>query len=388
MRVILADLWQNFECRVCVYVILEWETAMRRFGIGTILFLYWATSSAAASSELGKGEWIQVGHETFDALFFPKPPAWREDAPDEATPFSDKGAFFRRQNRSFLPPQGYRISAPFGKEGFLALESYSRTKKDPKSLFETVEDPAQPGNSVLRITSPEHTDGTILRTEALGNRYQICARVGYMNFGVGEGKNGYDGGETNGPWLQGDATEENGFYFGAIYRSKPMPHNNVFAHHQRIFFIDSDNNTGNWTAIWNDKTGTFVQSGVHPVIMAVMDGRGEEKEEYGPPFLCYAAGEWQESGKIRAVDAYKENSWYTVCLTRIDRRISLKISGEFQYGGKRTYEAVLNDTSYVFHFGDPHYWFLGDPHTNYYEGTLLVDDVILRLWKETPEEAF
>ena len=332
-------------------------------------------------TERPAGKWIEIGHEEFNELHFLKPPIWRSDLPDNTTPFSDNGLFFHEQNPAFAPPSGYRISAPFGKGGFLTLESYSRQKKDPKSLFDIVEDPAQQGNRVLRIASPEHTDGTLLRTDALGTRYQICARVGYMNFGSGSGSNGYDDDEQNGPWLEGGATDENGFYFGAIYQSKPMPHNNVFTHHQRILFIDSDNNTEGWTSIWNPKGEAFVKSGVHPIIMAAADGQGKERDEYGPPFIPYAAGEWQESGTIRAVDAYKESTWYTVCLTRIDNRISMKISGDFKYGGKRTYEAILNNGNLIFHFNDPHYWFLGDPHINYYEGSLLVDDVTLRVWK-------
>ena len=327
------------------------------------------------------GKWIEVGHEAFDQLDFMEPPSWRVDIPDNATPFSDDGIFFHRHNPNFTPPHGYRLSAPLRKNGFLILESYSRKQKDPKELFRIVEDPAQLGNRVLRIASPEHTDGTILRTDALGTRYQICARVGYMNFGTGEGSNGYDDTEQNGPWLEGGATDENGFYFGAIYRSKPMPHNNVFAHHQRIFFMDSDNNTGEWTTLWDPSREAFIKSGSHPVMMVASDAQGMEKDEYGPPFLSYSAGEWQESGKIRAVDAYKENTWYTACFTRIDNRSSMKISGDFKYGGNRTYEAIVDNGNLIFHFNDPHYWFLGDPHINYYEGSLLVDDVVLRIWK-------
>ncbi|MBI4436132.1 MAG: hypothetical protein HY590_01770 [Candidatus Omnitrophica bacterium] len=343
------------------------------------------TQSTGAGSEslppVEAGRWEEVVKEEFNELQLLQPPLWREDNPDDATPFSDNGTFFRKKNPAFTPPSGYRISAPLGKNGLLAIESYSRIKKDPKSLFDIVEDPAHPGNRVLRIASPEHTDGTILHTGALGSRYQICARVGYMNFGTGEGDNGYSGGERGGPWVDSDATEENGFYFGAIYRSKPMPHNNIFAHHQRILFIDSDNNKEGWTAIWDPGKEEFVKSGAHPVMMVAVDGRGEETEEYGPPFLSYAAGKWQESGKILAVDAYKKDTWYTVCFTRMDNRISIKISGDFRYGGNKTYEAIQKDTSRVFHFNDPHYWFLGDPHTNYYEGMMLVDDVALRIWK-------
>jgi len=336
---------------------------------------------AESPPPLSAGKWVEVGREEFNELTFRNPPLWQEEVPDDSTPFSDNGSYFRKQNPSFTPPSAYRLSSPIGRHGFLTLESYSRQKKELKELVDVVEDPANPANRVLRIASPEHTDGTILRTDPLGSRYQICARVGFMRFGTGAGMNGYNGGESNGPWLDGTATDENGFYFGAISRTKPMPHNNLFAHHQRIIFLDSDNNMEGWTEIWDPGKGAFVRSGVHPVMMVAVDGQGKETDAYGPPFLSYAAGEWQESGKIRAADAYKENNWYTVCFTRIDQRLSMKITGDFQYGGNRTYEAVLNNRDLIFHFDDPHSWFLGDPHTNYYEGSLLVDDVVLKVWK-------
>lgn len=347
-------------------------------GFFVLTLLVVAQPKGLAQGQKPSGEWAEM-RETFQTLQFKQPLLWRPDVQGEETPFSDNGSFFRKRNPQLKPPQGYRLSASLS-NGFLTLESYSQNQKDPKSLFDIVPDPADPQNRVLRISSPEHTDGTLLRTEALGNRYQICARVGYMNFGTGEGLNGYTGGERSSPWVDGDATEENGFYFGAIYRSKPVPHNNILAHHQRILFMDSDNNTEGWTSIWDPAREEFVKSGVHPVMMVAVDGRGEETDEYGPPFLCYAAGEWQEPAKIRAVDAYKENTWYTVCITRIDQRCSMKITGDFKFGGNRSYEATFNNGDLLFHFNDPHYWFLGDPHINYYEGSLLVDDVVLRVW--------
>jgi len=326
--------------------------------------------------------WKEVGHEDFTHASFLQPPAWRPDAPDHSTRFADDGALFHERNPAFKAPAAFRISAPFSRNGFLTVESYSRTQKPFKELFEVIEDPSTPGNRVLRLASPEHTDGTLIRTtNALGTRYQICARVGYMDFGMGDGANGYNDQEAAEPWLQGLAMDENGFYFGAIYRDKPMPHNNVWAHHERIAFMDSDNNTPGWSSIWDPALRRFFRSGWHPVIMAAVDGRGMENDLTGPPFFAYAADGWNPSGQILAVDAYQEHTWYTVCVTREDNRLTMRISGEFRYGGQTTYEARIDDASPVFRFQDPQYWCLGDPHINYYEGSLLIDDITLKVGK-------
>ncbi len=318
--------------------------------------------------------------ESFDRLTFRKPPVWQDDTPDRTSRFADNGEYFYERDPSFAFPQGYRISAPFGQDGFLTIESYSQTKKDPKELFDIVTDPVDPTNRVLRIASPEHTDGTIIRTtKPLGTRYEVCARIGSINFGTGDGLNGYQGGESSTPWLGGPAVYENGFYFGGIVRSAPAPHNNVLLHHERIFFIDSDNNLEGWTSIWDPETRSFIRSGWHPIVMGAVDAQHAASDENGPPVWTFAGGAWNRPGDLLAADAYKEQTWYTACFIRRDDRFTMRISGDFRMGGKTTYEALLTDTSGIYQYQAPHFWFLGDPHINYYEGSLLVDDVTVHI---------
>jgi len=332
------------------------------------------------STDTSGVRWREVAREDFEQVTFLSPPAWRPDVPDAQDRYGDDGAYFHKVDPSFKPPHGFRTSAAFGPEGVLTIESYSRVQKEMASLFQVVDDPDAAGNRVARLASPDHTDGTLIRTtNPLGTRYQICARIGHINFGTGDGTNGYHGFERAEPWLQEPATTENGVYLGAIYRSVPRPHNNIWAHHARIAFIDTDNNTDGWTAIWDSKTRSFFNSGWHPLVMAVLDGRHSADEVTGPPILSYAGGAWGEPGEIVAADAYKENAWYTVCFTRWDDRFTMQLSGDFRLGSQTTYEAVVDDARAVFHFQDPHYWCAGDPHINYYEGDVLIDDIVLRL---------
>jgi hypothetical protein len=316
--------------------------------------------------------WVTLGAEDFEATTIP-PPAWVTDPVPDDGPFADGGSFFR--SKSVTPPAAFRSTTPLG---FLTIESYSRSKSTT-GLAAVVPDPAGGMNRVLRISSPAHTDATVLRpTDALPDRYRISLRVGYADFGDGRGNNGYSGGETAEPWSSDDATAENGFYWLAILDALPRPHNNVWIHHHRKLCIDSDNNRDAWTAIWDGTS--FKPSGEHPVMMFALDGAGTEEDLTGPPFIPYSNGAWQPSGTIRAVDAYKASTWYRVSITREGSRYTLSVDGDFRYGGQKTYTASIDSTS-IFHAGAPEWFVLGDPHANYYEGAVYFDDVKLEVWR-------
>lgn len=357
--------------------------------------------------------WAVVAQERFDAplpagAFAPDP------VPDDG-PFSDAGVFFTR--RGVTPPAAFRASTPFGADGWLTVESYTRREgAAPAELAEVVPDPADPGNRVLRITSREHTDGTVVRpSRALPARYRVSLRVGFPSFGDGEGLNGHDGGERAGPWWPtDDATRQNGFYWLAVLDQLPRPHNNTFIHHHRKVVVDSDNHSPAWLEIWDGER--FVWSGEHPVMLFALDGARPGDERTGPPFLSWSAGAWQPSGAIRAVDAYLPDTWYRVTVERDGPRYTVELSGRFRYGGEQTYRATIDAAAAcVFHYpvdaaeaagasgcvdegtfasiapGHPRWpaggawpdWFMfGDPHVNYYEGHVLYDDVVLETWRE------
>ncbi|HET8734272.1 MAG TPA: hypothetical protein VFM45_10945, partial [Anaeromyxobacteraceae bacterium] len=292
--------------------------------------------------------WTVAAEERFDA---PLPDAGfaPDPVPDDG-PFSDAGVFFTR--RGVVPPAAFRTSVPFGAAGWLTVESYTRRPGARLSeLAEVVPDPADPANRVLRITSREHTDATVVRpTVPLGTRYRVSLRVGFASFGDGPPPNGYHGGETAGPWWPtDDATRQNGFYWLTILDHLPRPHVNTWIHHHRKVVVDSDNHDPPWLQIW-DGAG-FVWSGEHPVMMFALDGTQPGDERTGPPFLSWSAGAWQPSGAIRAVDAYLPDTWYRVSVERDGPRYTLEVSGRFRYGGEQTYRATIDAAAAcVFHY--------------------------------------
>lgn len=352
-----------------------------------------SSPAAAALPSPPSGRWERVLEERFDALQFssaawrPEDPAeFTAELPEDAKPLADDGASFRGSQGSFTAPPAFRVSAPFGAGGALTLEAYSRQSKDLGEMVHVVDDPSAPGNRVLRLASPEHTDGVLVRTsQPLGARYQVCARVGHIDFGTGDGDNGYDGDEDAGPWVSGSAVGENGCYFGAIYRARPAPHNNLLAHRLRLAFIDSDNNLEGWSQIWVPGRNFFVPSGWHPVVLGAVVGHEAADAQSGPPFMTHAADGWNTPGRILAADGYGDGRWYDVCFARFDGAMAMSVDGEFRYGGRRAYVAALPDAdTRLPGFDGPHYWLSGDPHINYYEGAVLIDDVRISVWRDAP----
>lgn len=361
-------------------------------------------------TEASVGAWAVLAEERFETAL--PVASWSQDTYPDDGPFSDDGVYFTDQGIS--PPTAHRLSVPFGAGGWLTIESYTRDSGTKLSqLAAIVPDPDGSKNQVLQITSPAHTDATVIRpTSALPSRYRVSLRVGYPQFGDGKnGPNGYDSGdETAEPWLSDDATAENGFYWLTILDAVPRPHNNIWLHHHRKVVLDSDNNYPPWMEIYDGSS--FEKSGVNPVMLFAV-GNGKGNETSGKPFLSWAAGQWQPAGEIRAVDAYKPGTWYRVIIERFDDRFTITISGDFRYGGTTSYSATIDARAQcVWHYNNtpleasspciddghyaaldsthphwpagkawPDYFFFGDPHSNYYEGLVYYDDLKLEVWK-------
>jgi hypothetical protein len=345
------------------------------------------TPSPATTPAIHHGSWKVVDEENFESptpFFKAGSPSWAPDTFQNTDEFSDGGPHFQRLG--VVPPTAFRIEAPFGKSNWLTVASYSRSNLTKFSdLFQVVPDPANPTNHVLKISSPESTDGTVVRpTRALPSQYRVCLKVGFASFGDGKSGaknlNGYAEPESDAPWLNGDATLENGFYWLTILDSTPRPHNNIWIHHHRKVTIDSDNNKEAWTNIWEGKS--WVADGQHPIMMFGVAKDGHDDDANGLPFLSWSNGALQPAGLIRAADAYKDNTWYSACIERNPNAFVLTTSGDFKWGGQQTYVATI-PTAPIFQAADgiPDFFMFGDPHNNYYRGSVYYDDITLETWQ-------
>lgn len=357
----------------------KWAAALSLLAIGP---------SAAVADER---PWTLLHRETFEAVPPPGAPL-HEDVSKESDPYSDDGAYFRRLDPRFEAPMAYRGGAAFGQNGWLRIERYTRSKELPSSAqYEIVTDPADQRNHVLAIKSPEHTDGVVIRSSRpLPPEYRICVKGGHADFGTGRpgDSNGYRGDERAEPWLATPSIHENGLYWLSILDAEPRPRNNVWIHHHRKAVIDSDNNWypekdgGSWSRIFDGKG--YQRSGEHPVMMFVFDSRSQktarEAARTGPAFISWSEGRWNpefETGEIRAVDAYLENTWYDVCIEKTQATYTLSMSGTFKYGGTTSYTGTIERSRVLERAPTPDYFVFGDPHANYYRGHALYDDVRL-----------
>jgi hypothetical protein len=365
----------------------------------------------AGTSDAGPG-WSVAFREDFESLQAPAA-AWQADTHPDDGPFSDNGSFFAAQG--IAAPAAFRATVPFGIANWLTAESYTREANAAFSdRFAVVVDPANPANHALRISSPLHTDATVVRPSvALPSKYRVSLRVGFAEFGDGipGGLNGYKGGETPAPWLSGDATQQNGFYWLTILDSQPRPHNNVWIHHHRKVVMDSDNNQPPWMEMWNGTS--FQLDGERPLMMIALDGTQPAQDLTGPPFLSYSQGQWQPSGAIRAVDQYLPGEWYQASIERDGNQFTLQVSGRFQSGVKTYTTSIDAKANCVWHYNRdaseaspactnlnssaapgaqgaywpadgswPDWFMFGDPHENFYEGSVLYDDVTLETWHD------
>lgn len=322
-----------------------------------------------------------VYREDFESIVLPSR-NWRKDIPSEKDLYEDNGSYFR--GPQFTPPTGVRADGPFGKKGWLAIESYSRDPHSDPNTFATISsDPENKENKVLKILSPQHSDGTIIRNRlSLTLPYKICLKVGHAKFGDGVkgGLNGYMGEERAAPWGDRSAVAENGFYWLTILDDTPRPRNNIWIHHHRKLVIDSDNNTESWTNIWDGRS--YRKSGEHPVMMFALPREAPIHPRIGKPFISLSNEQWHPVGMIRAADAYKDGRWYTACIARSKEHFTLSTSGDFVYGGNRTYSGTIRADQVHNHDLLPEYFMFGDPHTNFYRGEVLFDDIELTLLPE------
>lgn len=387
--------------------------------------------------------WRRVHHETFDAAFANPPwieDSYGDASPYHVDAFDEDGAFFTEHGGAAFTAnlgrfRSFRSASRYGEGGWLTVERYGRdSDRDgvPETGGQFVSE-----NGVARLISTRHYDAAILRsTEPLPARYRVEVTVDNIAFGGAHdgrwthgGKiNGYDGGEVADPWFFREpdptprpATTQNGLYFLCITDyPRPAPHNNVFIHHHRKVVMDTDNNEdgpepgatvhGTWSKVWNPQTRRGEPDGSHYVSMLWLDGRRFGHDWFGNDFVSFTPGGWQTEEPI-FTDKYLDGERYRFTIERDGERYTMSVTGRFHHGGVTTYRGSrrFRDPPVTWHYNQtageyapaaydevrresgverhtwpagsayPDYFFFGDPHINFYEGTAEFDDLDLYL---------
>ncbi len=396
-----------------------------------LLIIMTTLSLKSILSQSDEIQWDLKYHETFDSKI-QEPEAWIEDtygddSPWHVGPFDEDGEYFYDQygenfHTALNKFRSFRKSFTYGENDWLTMELYGRD--------EDLDGIPESGGSFLaedgkgKLIIPRHYDGAIIRsTNELPAIYRIQVTVSNINFGgdknndgnwVEDGKyNGYDDKEKADPWILNndgvgeEAINENGLYFLCITDyPNPAPHNNVFIHHHRKVVMDTDFNDYNgwsWSRVYNPQKGSFERDGNGYVGMLWLQGDDFGSNGTGNEFSSWTTKGWQTGTYF--VDKFVHDETYTFTIERTLNSYFMSVSGKFYYGGEATYSKSreFTEAPVTWHYNQtsdyngeynqvreyagksydtwpanskyPDYFFFGDPHINFYEGTANYDDV-------------
>ena len=202
--------------------------------------------------------------------------------------------------------------------------------------------------------SEHYGDVAIIRsTEALPKTYKISVVVGDIDYDLERIVHlPNDSQYTEGP------QNENGCYLIAITDQKPSGHHtNTWWHQHRKIVIDVDNNA------WGHGMP-------NPIFMVYFDKNNK---------LVSYDGEdnaWQKEWK-KAV-TYQPDQWYRV---EVEKTAAQFILSVYNDAGDLLKRSKINHSK-VWQEDAPEYFVIGDPHENYYQGSMKIRSVSLTVKKK------
>ena len=197
--------------------------------------------------------------------------------------------------------------------------------------------------------SDSYKDSAIIRsTNPLPQTYKVSAIVGEINYDLSNIE-----GLAKDPEYKEGPQDENGCYLLAITDEAPTGHHtNDWWHQHRKACIDVDNN------VWGSGMPDPVFITYYDKNNTMMAFNGETEQW---------ATKWT---KAITYDSYK---WYKVEIEKTSRKFILKIyddKGKFLRGGMVDLKDVWHEDG-----KHPDYFVIGDPHENYYQGSMKIRSI-------------
>lgn len=225
----------------------------------------------------------------------------------------------------------------FGRDGQLTLELF----REGTFIID--------GSGVAHQKSPNYGDSAIIRsTDPLPPTYKITAVVGHIDYGLDN-----LAGLTPDPEYPEGPLNENGCYLLTITDEPPIGnHTNIWWHQHRKLVVDVDNN------VWG-------HGAPNPIFMVYFNTDNQLRSFDGQ------TSSWGKAWN-KAVQ-YEEKAWYTVTIEKTFEKYKMSISDEKGRVLKQS-EVPIKE---VWHGeGDhPDYFALGDPHENYYQGSMKIREI-------------
>ena len=199
--------------------------------------------------------------------------------------------------------------------------------------------------------SNSYRDSAIIRTtDPLPPTYKITVVAGDIDYDLEN-----IAGLANDPEYREGPKNENGFYFIAITETLPDEHyTNDWWHQHRKVVMDVDNN------VWG-------QGMPNPIFMVYFDPSSALVSFDGK------ANEWQRDWKSGV--EYERNKFYRVELEKTPSQFIFSVADE---NGNLLRKAEIG-LSNVWHEDGQHpdYFVIGDPHENYYQGSMKIKSITI-----------
>jgi len=200
--------------------------------------------------------------------------------------------------------------------------------------------------------SDSYLDSALIRsTSPLSQTYKISVVVGDIDYGLE-----HLDGLVNDPNYPEGPLNENGFYMLAITDTLPTaPHTNLWWHEHRKVVIDVDNN------IWNN-------GGTNPVFMVYFDLNNNLSSYDG------SQDQWIDQWTNAVM--YQKNAYYRIEIEKTPQEFIFRA---FTEGGQLLKEAkiALNNVWHANGAVYPEYLIIGEPHENYYQGSMKIKEILI-----------
>jgi hypothetical protein len=251
-----------------------------------------------------------------------------------------KGLFKHRAVETFARPLAAANGRAFGLQGVFtfSMDQGGTFIIDGKSGFAWQRSDSYKDSAFIRSSQP------------LPKTYKISVVVGHIDYGLEK----LDGLQNDPDFPEGPLNE-NGCYLLTITDTLPnAPHTNIWWHQHRKLVIDVDNN------VWGHGMP-------NPVFMVYFDKSGRLMAYDG------AQNTWQSEWN-KAV-TYQERAFYRVEVQKTLKEFILRIfmeRGQLLKEGRVSLDKVWNEDPW-----HEDYFAIGDPHSNYYQGSMKIKEISL-----------
>lgn len=217
-------------------------------------------------------------------------------------------------------------------------------------------------NGYVTLQTPEFRNAALIRsTDVLPEEYKIRTRVGHINYDLAN----YESADYNDPAFNDHGGYyENGMYLLTITDDTCVGSEcaELWWHYHRKMVIDVDNHL-------NYGGGeTF-----HPIFMVYMD---PAVNSGGNLLRTWDGTVWDSSTwNWNVAHTYEYDTWYYAELEKRDGQIRLRL---YDGGGTIIEDPPPIGFEHVFAITDPaEYLYVGEPHTDDYEGNVRIDEITL-----------